>query len=163
MSITDELRHEVANYPFRDNRDFALFEAIADRIDAEHERMFDDLTVDMQPMTDESMAEHGWMRLPVDADGEYIHIADVMCWLNEDVPNKVDCMHLCGDGWWVYSHGVGVRSKELRHYHATTVEDVLREFVQEFIDFATCIDDHEVTDAIEQYAKRLKLAEGEGE
>ena len=38
MSITDELRREVADYPFRDNRDFALFEAIADRIDAEHEK-----------------------------------------------------------------------------------------------------------------------------
>lgn len=38
MSITDELRHEVANYPFRDNRDFALFEAVADRIDEQHRR-----------------------------------------------------------------------------------------------------------------------------
>lgn len=38
MSITDELRHEVANYPFRDNRDFALFEAIADRIDEQHRK-----------------------------------------------------------------------------------------------------------------------------
>ena len=42
-SITDELRHEVANYPFRDNRDFALFEDIADRIDAEHRRRIADV------------------------------------------------------------------------------------------------------------------------
>ena len=36
--ITDELRSSVANYPFRDNRDFSLFEAIADRIDAGHKK-----------------------------------------------------------------------------------------------------------------------------
>ena len=41
MGITDELRHEVANYPFRDNRDFALFEDIADRIDAEYQKALD--------------------------------------------------------------------------------------------------------------------------
>lgn len=39
MSITGELRSSVANYPFRDNRDFALFDTIADRIDAEHEKV----------------------------------------------------------------------------------------------------------------------------
>lgn len=43
-----------------------------------------------------------------------------------------------------------------------TVEDVLREFVAEFIEYATCIDDHEVTDAISEYAPKLRLA-GEDE
>lgn len=190
MSITDELRSIVANYPFRDNRDFALFEDIADLIDAKHEKAMSragQLLADAEKDRDYNYAN--WQECkqkvlqgnitidelntriecledallhcierPKDADGEDIHIGDVMRWLDEDAPNKVDCMHLCGDGWWVFAHGVGVRPKELRHHRAPTVEDVLREFVQEFIDYATCIDDHEVTDAIEQYAKRLKLA-----
>lgn len=46
--------------------------------------------------------------------------------------------------------------------HTHTVEDVLREFVAEFIEYATCVDDHEVTDAISEYAPKLRLA-GEDE
>lgn len=70
MSITDELRHEVSNYPFRDNRDFALFEAIADRIDAEHEEAIQQALMGEGgvPATDENMAELGWIRLPKDKE-----------------------------------------------------------------------------------------------
>lgn len=67
MSITDELRDWVSNQ-YRVNRLRGF--AIADRIDAEHEKeleeQFNALTIDMEPMTEESMAEHGWIRLPKD-------------------------------------------------------------------------------------------------
>jgi len=39
-----------------------------------------------------------------------------------------------------------------------TVEDVLREFATEFVGCANCVDDHEVTDAIELFAPKLRLA-----
>lgn len=46
---------------------------LLDEIDAEHEKelaeQYASLTVDMEPMTDENMAKHGWVRLPKDADG----------------------------------------------------------------------------------------------
>ena len=77
MSITDELR-EYASTRISPNKGLLL--AIADRIDAEHERLMQEqpFTIDMVPMTDERMAEHGWMRLPKDADGEPVHLGDVM-------------------------------------------------------------------------------------
>ena len=39
-----------------------------------------------------------------------------------------------------------------------TVEDVLREFAADFVGCANCVDDHEVTDAIELFAPKLRLA-----
>ena len=71
MGITDELRKW--GYGFcGDTHDVVT--AIADRIDAEHERELaeqqDSLTVGMQPMTEENMAEGGWVRGPLDADGK---------------------------------------------------------------------------------------------
>lgn len=81
MGITDELRHEVADYPFRDNRDFAIFEAVADRIDAEHER-----TVGFCKRLEDAAAKREdveifgveYTALPLDADGEPIRVGDVM-------------------------------------------------------------------------------------
>ena len=61
MSITDELR-EYASTRISPNKGLLL--AIADRIDAEHERLMQEqpFTIDMVPMTDERMAE-GWQRV----------------------------------------------------------------------------------------------------
>ena len=96
-----------------------------------------------------------YVELPVDADGEVIHVGDVMCLLDEDIPNKVEYMHLCGDGWWVYARGIGVRSKELRHHHAPTVEDVLREFGKAWVEW----EDGSPYDPIAKYAAKLRLAD----
>ena len=79
MSITDELRDwgldAHASWKI-DKTDVDALHAIADRIDAEYERMYADLTIGMEPMTEESMAEHGWVKLPVDADGVPIRVGD---------------------------------------------------------------------------------------
>ena len=77
--------------------------------------------------------------LPVDADGVPIHVGDVM---DEQLPfggyaapAPVDTMELSrgagGYGWMVRldsESGVFINPKLLRHHHAQTVEDVLREF-----------------------------------
>lgn len=83
MSITDELRGFVDGHLYLGAtvlggwKEVAL--AIADRIDAEHElAMAAAALITGIPITDEHMVEHGWIRLPKDADGEYIHIGDVM-------------------------------------------------------------------------------------
>ena len=164
MSITDELRHEVANYPFRDNRDFALFEAIADRIDAEHEKAIRELN----NLADASVL------LPVDADGEVIHVGDMMergearghviALMLSEYPKK------WGGGlhWGVQlegEHAPTALDLTFHHYHAPTVEDVLREFTDAILDWAgksgTVAEVGTWSDVAAEYAKRLMLAERE--
>ena len=146
MSITDELRTSGVHMPFSDTRVFLNEEltAIANRIDE---------------------AVYGMVELPKDADGVPIRFGDVLDQfgtpmtvfaMSDPDPSQGDCMlELITDG---VSDGMWVRARKMRHYHATAVENVLREFAQECLTYATNVDDHEVVDAIEKYAKRLTLA-----
>lgn len=157
MSITDELRKWV-----RDGKGSLL--AIADRIDAEHERLMQEqpFTIDMVPITDENMAEHGWVRLPVDADGEYIHIGDEMCgygWPNGGVycraiVNEVTILVGPQDG--AYRGWLMWATNECRHHHAPTVEDVLREFALKAAG-RECMTMR--SDLVDEYAAKLRLRE----
>ena len=149
MSITDELRSSVANYPFRDNRDFALFERIADRIDAEHERQLEVMYHDM--------SDDKYVKLPVDADGEPIHIGDEL----EDIDNpsshgEVHRIELTPDACWVFVNGFGRTSNHYRHYHVPTVEDVLHEMIDEWV-MADSTEDEEAV--VVECAKKLRLQE----
>lgn len=75
MSITDELREWwVHRFPVMDGNLHNDFTAIANRIDIAHKHAIGYVD-DRDP---ETMAENGWVRLPKDADGEYIHIGDRM-------------------------------------------------------------------------------------
>lgn len=109
---------------------------------------------------EDAMAEHGWVRLPKDADGEYIHIGDVMEWCNGSF--TVHELKLTEDGWqtWDGEHGYTVHADECRHHHAPTVEDVLREFGDWYAHTKGGCDEEGI---VAEYAKRLKLAEGEDE
>ena len=181
MSITDELRLFAAD-PYTGwvptDKQQAELRAIADRIDAEHEKalaeQFKALTIDMKPMTDENMAADGWIRLPKDADGETIHVGDaVTC--GATVWTVTGLKFLC-EGWGicctVYNeHGGSGTSVyppcDLHHYHAPTVEDVLREMRVE-LDGVTALYVGEIIDSDErdcdearifaEYAAKLRLA-----
>ena len=121
MSITDELRKWwVRKFPVIDKKLHKDFTAIADRIDAEHERQLEVLYRDM------SDAE--WVRLPKDADGVPIHIGDVVVEDGCGVPYKVMSLKLFDDCWDVGE--CGMNPNLCRHYHAPTVEDVLRGVVE---------------------------------
>lgn len=174
MGITDELR-EWAN----DNTDQTMcmssmppkhyvhgvleqLLAIADRIDEEHEEAIQQALMDEGgvPMTDENMAEHGWVRLPKDADGVPVRVGDVMEWFATGETFKVVGI---GDGVLFYfKDGIEqadwTRASTKRHHKPPTVEDVLEELLREYDR-----DDSELTDGeiIEMFAKRLKLAEVE--
>ena len=91
--------------------------------------------------------------LPVDADGEAIHVGDVMEWDNGTF--TVHELKVTEDGWttWDEQHGYTVHV-DVCHHHAPTVEDVLREFADEV---QRCCD---TSDTIAEYAARLRLAEG---
>ena len=124
-----------------------------------------------------------YTELPLDADGEYIHIGDVMENLREDLEPKLhhrfkvygiqyreygQVCALTEDGY----PSILYRANECRHYHAPTVADVLWEFAQAmaensdmYVSEAIDADERQEADerAIEYYAKRLQLAEVEGE
>ena len=180
MSITDELRKWAKVFEcvwFKpaskevvittggsmpvDHVNMRLFiEGIADRIDEEHERVRAESIIDM---TDDAMAEHGWVRLPKDADGEYIHIGDVMEWPNGETFEVVGI----GDGTLFYVEGDGdaladwTGASTKRHYHAPTVEDVvtdLCEHVWETALLGGTWSDSPVESYIADFAKRLRLA-----
>lgn len=127
MSITDELRKW--GYGFcGDTHDVVT--AIADRIDAEHERELaeqqDSLTVGMQPMTEENMAEGGWVRGPLDADGKMWRSGD----MSDSDWGVIEGIAYEDGRWLVSGHDTSapwIPADSIRHHHEPTVEDVLLE------------------------------------
>jgi hypothetical protein len=159
MSITDELRDYTKRFLSQWCWDKYKLTEIADRIDAEHERGMSDAELSAAP-TEAQLSELGYVELPKDADGEPIHVGDVMEWLDEPgVTRTVTSIQLSEDGWWVYINGTGRRPDKYRHYHAPTVEDVLTEMVAKIIERGELTNGAAQT--IAEYAKRLTLAEGE--
>ena len=176
MSITDELREWAngnslrAGMSLRTARDQAL--AIADRIDKEYEDELQDMhnvayakgfmdamkeRTDWASWHEDEMAEYGWVRLPVDADGVPIRVGDVMKW-----PTTGETFEVVGigDGVLFYvedgseqADWTGASTK--RHYHAPTVEDVMVEFAT---DWESAQDGEDKTAVLKEYAKRLTLA-----
>jgi len=165
MSITDELRKW--GYGFCGDT-YNVVTAIADRIDAEHEKsIVDALLNDGLPMSDEEMAEHGWIRTPVDADGVPIRVGDVMdgtCPSGKHVNGTVSAI---GDGvFWLSNVQFSLKPDYMHHYHKPTVEDVLREFAHVGIRIgdkdgikAGEIDFYANEEAIAKYAAKLRLAD----
>ena len=183
--ITGELRKWAegdtlrAGMSLRTARDQVL--AIADRIDAEHEAKvsywqsssykdgYDEgfaSADDWLGQHEDAMAEHGWIRLPLDANGEVVRIGDVMVMAShpfgcEDKPLVVDRMELSrgmhGEVWCLAldtDRSCWTQAAVLRHYHKPTVEDVLREFAQRWDDPTH----YAKGELVEQYAAKLRLA-----
>lgn len=120
-----------------------------------------ELRAQMQ-VTDEqqrSIDEH-YQLLPVDADGEPIRIGDVM-WQKDRITKRA-CKAIMGDAY-VMLDGIqgAVYAKGLTHYHAPTVEDVLREMLEQAVGYS---DAHTTValNAIAEYSAKLRLA-GDGE
>jgi len=82
-------------------------------------------------MTDAQLAEHGLVRMPTDADGEYIHIGDVVT--DGKYTFVVYELAVFGDGSWSTRNedGNAWDACDVTHHHEPTVEDVLREFTDE--------------------------------
>lgn len=153
MSITDELREYALGWDER-NRVRRDLRAIADRIDAEHESK----VAEVASGWDYWESTH--VELPKDADGEYIHVGDVLDGYGKTI-EVVELRH-GRSGWVLISRdGNGYADTfAFTHHHAPTVEDVLREFATEVYADA----DNEIRDRdylCAKYAKRLTLAEVE--
>ena len=168
MSITDELREWFKDRFFMGNG-WQEIHDIADRIDAEHESAMREeyqrgandgydmgfaSADDWLAQHEDAMAEHGWVRLPLDADGEYIRAGDVLDGYCKTI-EVVELRH-GRSGWVLISRdGNGYADTfAFAHHHAPTVEDVLREFADEV---KRCCD---TQDTIAEYAAKLREVVG---
>ena len=98
MSITYELRAMLNMTESINTADIQDLYEIADRIDEQVAKMYEDLTIGMEPMDAEHMAEHGWVKLPVDADGVPWRIGDRIEEMNGEVVRL-----MLGEGGWTFS------------------------------------------------------------
>lgn len=175
MNITDELRKWASiEVPYKYCHQLT---AIADRIDEEHEKsIVDALLNDGLPMTDENMAEYGWIRLPLDTNGMPIHIGDFVEGTNfrevgqakGEVVRIVYNKHLNEVRIDTGTSYVDRNPAKVRHVsRPLTVEDVLYAFAQEMNEnmgmyTSEAIDSGEWRAAdyktIAEYAKRLRIA-----
>ena len=141
---------------------------IADRIDAEHEGACAEAYGNGVMSVPIAIDESQWVKLPVDADGVPIHVGDVvtmqLLFGGESKPLVVDRMELShgrdGDLWCIAldtDKGCWNQPSLMRHYTPPTVEDVLREMIDELF-----VDVYADPDTIAEYAAKLRLA-GENE
>ena len=159
MNSIDNLREYVLTAPSICSTTRAILVGYIDGIEREVDDMWHALTIDAKPMTDENMAESGWVRLPVDADGEPIHVGDVMD------EGKVAKVVLTDEHWEpsVYVYKLpNVQHEyfcsEVTHHHAPTVEDVLREFAAQVTNGQHIHGAIEIEQAIAGCAAKLRLA-----
>lgn len=160
MSITDELRKEArgfGRYVYTAPQADCLT-AIADRIDAEHERELretgEDIVRDVR---------REWVRLPLDADGVPICVGDKVTEHEDGHTFKVDGFMDWDGEWWVFMRdGIQAPASRCTHHHEPTVEDVLREFAEKVIDSQIPSVHPTYEEAIAEFAAKLRLAK-EGE
>ena len=156
MSITDELRR----YIHREMWDLPKWKdelpAIADRIDAEHERAVADAKGETMDAIRRDVDSY-WVRLPVDTDGVPWHIGD-----RTESGQTVGAMGLNKYGWCFIGTVNEIDPSIHRHYHAPTVEDVLYDGLRHFgaVDGRT----PEVDEWLcEQATKLREMLAGDGE
>ena len=123
MSITDELREWVRH--IGDNQHLGILTDfgkqgltnLADRIDAEHRKALEKVA---------AMVDHdGLVELPKDADGETIHVGDVVVEDGCGVPYTVMSMTLFEDCWDVGE--CGMNPNLCRHVHPDTWERIIED------------------------------------
>ena len=128
------------------------------RVRDAHEREVDG---GIDAMTDAELADHGLVRLPVDADMVTIRVGDTLDCYGKTI--EVVEMRYGRGGWVLISRdGSGYADTfAFVHHHAPTVEDVLREFGDK-----VCNSGHQwgldAAGTIAEYSAKLRLA-GEDE
>ena len=169
MSITDELRKWMYDHTVNCSDNRIALVAIADHIDAEHESACAEAYGNGVMSVPIALDESQWVKLPVDADGETIHVGDMMergkarghviALMLSEYPKK------WGGGlhWGVQLEGEQAPTAldlMFHHYHAPTVEDVLREMLDAWGELPA----EETNEAIvAEYAAKLRLAGSDAE
>ena len=128
------------------------------RVRRAHEREVREHTLeyDIDGLSDRELAEHGLVRMAVDADGVPIRVGDTLDGYGKTI--EVVEMRYGRGGWVLISRdGNGYADTfAFTHHHEPTVEDVLREFAY---GLGVPVADSYVAAS----AAKLRLAEGEDE
>lgn len=141
MAITDELRKWIDRYTMREYA-YNELTKIADHIDAKYEEALGSKVAmaisvgedgtEFVSMPAKELSEH-YVELPKDADGEYIHIGDVMeDGLDEAFTPKKVKMLMLEDNEWMLNFGGGwcvMKHHEWRHHTPDTWERIIRDAV----------------------------------
>lgn len=168
MENIDKLRTYVDGNSYINEVTASCICSLLDAIEREVGEMQRAMTIDAKPMTDENMAESGWVRLPVDIDGVSIHVGDVvdekLPFGGYAAPATIDTMELSrgasGYRWMVRldAENRALVSPKLLRHHAPTVEDVLREFAEKITDSQVPGMHPTYEEAIAEYTAKLRLA-----
>lgn len=151
MSITDVLREYALGWDER-NRVRRDLTAIADRIDAEHEKAV--TAAHSNGITKYgSIVASEYVKLPKDADGETIHAGDALDGYGKTI--EVVELRYGRSGWVLISRDGNAYADTFAftHHHAPTVEDVLREFALK-VAGEECMTMR--TGVVEEYAEKLR-------
>lgn len=186
MSITDELREWLNEYGCEYGSEKFIagsfgsigqdrLLAIADRIDAEHQKAEDEWKAkDGQTWLrgyaefraelmegNETLASDlercGWIRLPLDAEGEPLRVGDEIEYPN-GARDTVRFATISPIGWAVNDRGWV--PEVMRHHHPPTVKYVLEGFARAYDDIGGRPDEDELWEKLlAEYAQKLRLAE----
>ena len=98
------------------------------------------------------------VELPRDADGELIHVGDMMDGYNKTI--EVVELRYGRSGWVLISRdgNAYADTHAFTHHHAPTVEDVLRQFLGECESAANLGYDEVPQEVFDDYATKLRLA-----
>lgn len=130
--------------------------AIADSIDEEHRKAIASVMNDaLYHANDKDMAEHGWVRGPLDKDGKMWRSGD----MSDSNWGEIEGIVYENGKWFISGHDTSapwIPADSIGHYKPPTVEDVLREMADRCY-----ADEDEPRDRdaiVAEYAKRLRLA-----
>lgn len=134
------------------------------------------LDFDKMDEQQEAMAEHGWVKLPVDGEAPSKQLADWIerrglvtgpldadgeLWHSGDMSDSnwgvIESIAFENGRWLVSGHDMSapwIPADSIRHHHEPTVEDVLREFA----DAMSETHPMDVPACIAEYAQRIRLA-----
>lgn len=80
---------------------------------------------------EDAMAKHGWVRLPKDADGEYIHVGDMLVdGLSQGFAPKKVKMLMLEENEWMLNFGGGwcsMKNHEWHHHAPDTWERIIKD------------------------------------
>lgn len=176
VTITDELRQFIADHFTGETLRHAS--KMADRIDAKSRdkcaTAYASGFSDGQGVTEEAAYRRGYdtgaamaesdeyVKLPLDADGVPIRPGDELVNYETNERLFVYDVELYEDERWLVIDGEtmdSIHPDRVRHYHAPTVEDVLREFGDWYVHTKGGCDEDGI---LAEYAAKLRLA-GDGE
>lgn len=169
MSITGELREWAHEHLYKSGIRSDLL-AIADRIDAAYHAAYQDgenailAVLDKRGNSDvdKTMDEHGWYRA-LDADKKPIHLGDEVYQVEGGWVYTIESITFYPDNTTVTfgcKHGFGCdNAHNVRHYHAPTIEGLLRDFGVDIAHALGADPDATVPEAIiAEYVDKLRLA-----